>query len=82
MAEREAGTEIMKRLSEESLEIAMVFLLKQRKSLHYFSLRPKIQKPVARIDIKYSLKKKFSSGDPVPFKGHSRPQLLRLLIAI
>jgi hypothetical protein len=44
MAEREAGKKNMKRLSEQSLDLARVFSLKQAKSLYYFSLRPGSQK--------------------------------------
>jgi hypothetical protein len=44
MTEREAGKKIMKRLSEQSLDLARVSSLKQAKSLYYFSHRPGSQK--------------------------------------
>ncbi len=53
------------RLSEQSLElIRFFFSLKQADKKNF--------KPAARIDIKYNLQTKFSSGDPAPLTGHSK----------
>ncbi len=70
MIEGESGTEIMMRLSEQSLELVRVFV-KQANSFYYFSLQPKHLQKSAAHDINYrfnflGLQEKYSSRDPVP----------------